>query len=249
MCGSWLPRAACIDLLAWLCQCWPPRHCARCGSHTGSHTGRPSKLKHCLQHVLAACWRRMQQSCGWTCPAPPMPPKSSTSSTCWRYELLFVCLFCACHPAPLLPPCLPGLALCYISVRHPLSPSQQGDEAAVAQVLFCHPFYLLACVAWPFVSSQYAPLSPQQQGDDAAVAQVLCRHPFYLSYRLERIVVRGEYLRAVGRLVAGSPTGWLASSGEQRGRVNAHMAGGWGAPTWRGAEWSGRMHNACRPGG
>ncbi|KAI7838724.1 hypothetical protein COHA_007520 [Chlorella ohadii] len=34
----------------------------------------------------------------------------------------------------------------------------------------------------------------------------------YLKHLLERIVVRGEYLRAVGRLVAESPTGWLASS-------------------------------------
>ena len=50
--------------------------------------------------------------------------------------------------------------------------------------------------------------------DDAALAEVLTRNPYFVSYRLERIVTRGEYLKSLGRLNAEAPTSWLSCTGE-----------------------------------
>ena len=77
------------------------------------------------------------------------------------------------------------------------------------------PCFVVPIETHPALTAIAIVIPPSCQGDQEAVAQVLSRHPYYLSYRLERIVTRGEYLRSLDRLPAESPTGWLSCTGER----------------------------------
>lgn len=86
---------------------------------------------------------------------------------------------------------------------------------------------------------------PSCQGDQEAVAQVLSRHPYYLSYRLERIVTRGEYLRSLDRLPAESPTGWLSCTGEREPNY-VGVQGAPGVGVGSGTSWLGTRRHGTR---
>ncbi|PRW58056.1 mTERF domain-containing mitochondrial isoform A [Chlorella sorokiniana] len=84
------------------------------------------------------------------------------------------------------------------------------SDVQLRSMLEANPGVLRLDVSSPTYASKIDYLRHLLQGDGVALAQVLSRHPYFLSYRVERIVTRGEYLRSLDRLPAESPTGWLS---------------------------------------